>query len=194
MASTADCTTAATKINGVDLKPIDVDQYSLVRYVHATAMRLQAVHELDESEIEAFCDAVYTPHYTAQLQKQDLIGAWVGGELVATAGWYASDDGQTARIASVFVRPPFTRLGIGTCLVADVEAAARNAGFKAFGLRATGNSVSFFERLGYRVTVQGLKNIAIERGVPITFMRKIVASDNPEQEPTQSDQTADAEG
>jgi GNAT superfamily N-acetyltransferase len=188
---------AVSGIAGVGLKPIYVDQFSLVRYVHATALRLQGTHELDESEIEAFCDAVYTPYYTAQLQKQELIGAWIGGELAGTAAWHASDDGRSARVTSVFVRPPFTRLGIGTCLVSAVETAARNAGFTAFGLRATGNSVTFFERLGYGVTVQGLKNIAIERGVPITFMRKIdaVASTSADQQtPSQSGEKAIAEG
>lgn len=194
MSSSAESDRDGARADGIDIKPIDVDHLSLVRYVHATALRLQGLEHFTEDEIELFCDAVYEPHYTRELLQQDLIGAWIGGELVGTAGWYASEDGCAARIVSVFVRPPFTRLGLGERLLREVEARARNAGFGVFSLRAGGNSVPFFQRLGYTITSLGLANVAIERGIPVTFMRKADPRAQATSLPTPTTEPCDASG
>ena len=56
---------------GISIKTVDIDHMSLVRYVHATALRMQSADELTEDEIERFCDGVYEPSYTVQLMAQD---------------------------------------------------------------------------------------------------------------------------
>jgi GNAT superfamily N-acetyltransferase len=161
---------------GISVETVSIDHMSLVRYVHATALRMQSADELTEDEIERFCDGVYAPHYTMQLMAQDLIGAWIGGELAGTAGWSLSEDGSAARIGSVFVRPPFTRIGIGRRLIEAIETRARTAGLSAFDVRAIGNSAPFFEKLGYRATALGLAHIAMLGGIPVTSMHKADAA------------------
>lgn len=179
---------------GISIKSVDVDHMSLVRYVHATALRMQSADEITENEIERFCDGVYEPPYTVQLMAQDLIGAWIGGELAGTAGWILSEDASAARIASVFVRPPFTRIGIGKRLMEEIESRARLAGLSTFSLRAIGNSAPFFEKLGYTVTSLELAHIATLGGIPVTSMHKADAEQQVPPEPNATTEPAAAGG
>lgn len=159
--------------SAVVLKPVGLDDYSAVRYVHSTSLRLQGMAYLTEDEIQAFTDFVYSTEYVASLMQDNLVAAWLGDELVGTAGWCPSDsNGSAARIRSVHVRPLFTGLDIGTRLVLDAEDRARRAGFSEFSTRATPNAVGFFNALGYEVTSYGVRQLANEHGLPVSFMRK----------------------
>lgn len=155
------------------IKPVGLDDYSHVRHVHSTAMRLLAASHMAEAEIDIFLEHARSPDYSDRLMRLDLHAAWVGFDMVGTAAWTAADDtGGSARIQSVFVRPPFARLGVGRRLVTHVEALARAAGFSAFSVRATVNAVGFFERIGYHVVSHGQHNLTPELPLPVAFMRK----------------------
>lgn len=155
------------------IRRVGMDDWASVRYVHATAFRVLASRDCEPAEAEAFADFVRSQDYADRLLAENLHAGWLDGELVGTAGWIPADDsGALARITSVFVRPLFTRLGIGRRLALDAEARARAAGFERFSARATLNSVGFFEKLGYDVTSHGIHVIATEQGMPITYMRK----------------------
>ncbi len=157
----------------VEIKPLTPDDMSDVRYVHSAAFRVQAKAHLSQSEIQAFTDHVYSLGYGDKLAAENLHLAWLGDELIGTCGWSpVSDNGATARIRSIFVRPLFTRLGIGRCLVERAEAEARRAGFTQFTLRASVNSVGFFQTLGFEIKSYGVRNIDAEQGLPVRFMRK----------------------
>lgn len=156
-----------------ELRRIDVEHLSTVRYIHASAMRLNAAHILSDEEIQAFSTHVYTASYGESLQRQTLFGAFFDGELIGTAGWSVSDDNGTGvRIRSVFVRPLFTRVGLGRRLVHAVEENARTGGFATFSVRSTLNATPFFERLGYSITSHGVRPLFGNATLPVAFMRK----------------------
>ena len=164
---------------GADIAPIGPDDLADVRSLHATSFRLLAGHSFTDSEITAFSAHVYGMSYTTALseamQRRQLFGARVAGELVGTAGWSAGDGNViVARIRWVFVRPMFTGLGLGTRLVRTTEAAARRAGFESLSVEATLNAVEFFARLGYDITSHGVRPLAAREGLPVAFMRKSV--------------------
>lgn len=162
------------------IRRVGMDDWAGVRYVHAAAFRFLAGSDCEQSELEAFAAYVRSQEYAQRLQSENLYAGWLDGELVGTAGWTPADDsGSLARITSVFVRPLFTRLGIGSRLTLDAEARARAAGFERFSARATLNSVGFFEKLGYEVTSHGVHTIATEQGMPVTYMRKHEAAAEP---------------
>jgi len=162
------------------IRRVGMDDWASVRYVHASAFRILASSDCEPPELEAFAAYVRSPEYAARLHAENLHAGWLDGELVGTAGWTPADDsGSLARITSVFVRPLFTRLGIGRRLALDAEARARAAGFARFSARATLNSVGFFEKLGYDVTSHGIHAIATEQGMPVTYMRKHEAAVHP---------------
>ena len=106
-----------------ELRPIGLEDLPAVRHLHAASFKQAAAARLSETEIAAFARHVTTPAYMDELLNQDLTCAFVCGELVGTSGWCPADDrGTTARIRAVFVRPLFTREGIGEKLVRHAEA------------------------------------------------------------------------
>jgi len=138
-------------------------------------MRSQSGDALSDTEIAAFLKFVGSPAYSDSLLAEEVYGAFVGGQLVGTASWLVNgDDGQTARIASVFVHPLFARLGIGGRLLAEVEARARRSGFDQLGTSTTINAVAFFERYGYREASRGVKAFGPSCWLPVAFLRKRV--------------------
>ena len=155
------------------IRPVGVDDWANVRYVHSSAFRLLAASFCTSNEIDAFTAFVRSEAYAERLMWENLHAAWLDDELVGTAGWLPADDsGTQARITSVFVRPLFTGAGIGRRLVRDAEARALAAGFERFSTRATLNSVTFFEKLGYDVTSYGVHAITGQQTLPVTYMRK----------------------
>ena len=155
------------------IRPVGVDDWANIRYVHSTAFRLMSASFCTPNEIDAFTAFVRSETYAERLMWESMHAAWLDGELVGTAGWSPADDsGTQARITSVFVRPLFTRVGIGLRLVRDAEARASAAGFERFSTRATLNSVGFFEKLGYDVTSYGVHVVMGEQTMPVTYMRK----------------------
>ena len=171
---------SASPADRMTIRRVGMDDWANVRYVHATAFRILAGKDCEPAEAEAFAAYVRSQDYADRLQSESLHAGWLDGELVGTAGWTPADDsGALARITSVFVRPLFTRLGIGRRLTLDAEARAHAAGFERFSARATLNSVGFFEKLGYDVTSHGIHIITTEQGMPITYMRKHEAAAQP---------------
>ena len=155
------------------LRRIGLDDHSQVRHVHARAMRAHCGDTLSEAELAACLDFMGSPAYSDHLVSKEVHGAFVDGQLVGTASWLANgDDGETARIASVFVDPMFARLGIGGRLLGEVEARAAQSGFDQLGASATLNAVPFFERHGYTEASRGVKAFGPACWLPVAFLRK----------------------
>lgn len=94
------------------------------------------------------------------------------GELVACGGWSrrgklytgsgsAADDAriidpatEPARVRAMFVRPDWTRRGLGTRILDACQAAAKAEGFKSLALMATLPGVPLYERFGFQVREQ----------------------------------------
>jgi putative acetyltransferase len=162
----------ASAWNAVALRRIGLDDHADVRYLHSRAMQAQVGDALTDGELGAFLAFVRSPPYSDQLCTEEVHGAFVDGRLVGTASWLANgDDGETARIASVFVHPMFARLGIGGRLLAEVEARAAQSGFDRLGASATINAVPFFERYGYAEASRGVKAFG-PAWLPVAFLRK----------------------
>jgi len=161
--------------NAVAVRPIGLDDHSHVRHLHARAMQAQAGDALSDAELAAFTAFVVSPAYSDLLRTEEVHGAFTDGQLIGTSSWMANgDDGETARIASVFVHPMFTRLGLGGRLLAEVEGRAAQSGFEALGVSATINAVPFFERYGYAEASRGVKAFGPGCWLPVAFLRKRV--------------------
>lgn len=172
-----DSDTKADLAQAAHFRALGPDDLSDVRYVHEISIGLLTGDVLRPEEIEAFQISVRTPEYADKLLSNPLIGAFVGPlgarQLIGTVSWLPSDENKRqARIRSIFVRPFFTRAGIGSALLAQAEKEARHAGFAEFGVGALNNAVGFFERHGYEVSSHGTRNISANLALPLTFMRK----------------------
>src|SRR5215510_10639484 len=92
----------------VAVRRVGLDDHAQVRYLHARAMRAQCGDALSDGELAAFLSFVDSPIYRYHLRTEEVYGAVMDGQLIGTASWLANaDDGETARIASVFVHPMF---------------------------------------------------------------------------------------
>jgi GNAT superfamily N-acetyltransferase len=159
----------------LEIRRLGLDDHSNVRHLHARSMRSQSGEALSDAEIAAFLAYVGSPAYSDTLLAEEVYGAFVGGQLIGTASWHVNgDDGETARIASVFVHPLFTRLGIGGRLLSEVEARAVRSGFDQLGTSTTINAVAFFERHGYQEASRGVKGFGPDCWLPVAFLRKRV--------------------
>lgn len=157
----------------IQLRPVTVDDFSVLRYIHAGAFKSMAGGHYPDDEIKAFTSYIDTPQYADLIRGENILAGYIADEMVATAGWAPADDnGISARIRSVFVRPLFTGIGIGRRMALEAESWARKSGFRSFGARVTLNAVGFFETLGYEVTSHGVHMLPDDRGLPVSFMRK----------------------
>jgi putative acetyltransferase len=158
------------------IRRIGLDDHADVRHLHARAMRSQSGDALSDAEVAAFLALVGSPAYSDGLLAEEVFGAFVDGQLVGTAAWHVNgDDGESARVSSVFVHPMFARLGIGGRLLAEVEERAHRSGFDRLGTSATINAVGFFERYGYREASRGVKAFGPDCWLPVAFLRKRMA-------------------
>lgn len=163
-----------------EIRPIGPDDLAEVRSLHSSSFRMLAAHTFTEEEIAAFTDHVYSLAYTEALSeaiwRDQLFGAWLGRQLMGTAGWMAGDgNASSARIRWIYVRPLFTGLGLGTRLVEAAEAAARRGGFEVLSVEATLNAVEFFAGLGYQTSSHGVRALPRGQSLAVAYMRRPVS-------------------
>jgi hypothetical protein len=150
---------------------LGVDDFSALRYLHATALKAHTAAVLSQAEVDAFIALVRSAAYVDLLLKEETYGGFLDGELVGSASWHASgDNGRVARIGSLFALHP--RFGIGRQLLAVIEARAADCGFSQFATGVTANAVPFFVRHGYRIASRGTRILSAECGLPVTFLKK----------------------
>lgn len=160
----------------VAVRRVGLDDYSQVRYLHARAMRTQCGDALSDGELGNFLAFVESPAFSDHLRTEEVHGAFLDGQLIGTASWLANaDDGETARIASVFVHPMFARLGLGGRLLAEVEGRAVQSGFDLVGASSILSALPFFERYGYMEASRGVRACGPECWLPVAFLRKRIS-------------------
>jgi hypothetical protein len=169
---------AVTLDQRLSLRQIGVDDFSNLRYLHATSLRAQTLEVLSEEEVSAFVRLVYSPACTSLLMKEEVYGAWIDAELIGTVSWHAAgNSSSTASIGGIFVRHP--RLGIGRRLIAEAEARAHQCGFEHISACPTANAVPFFLRQGYVPVSRGVRPLSLGCVMPVTFVRKRLPSGRP---------------
>lgn len=155
------------------IRPIGIDDWSSVRYVHRDAFRTIIAPHITPEAAAAFLASLEDPAYADRLSACDLTGAWLDGELVGTAGWCRVDDrADVARIEGLFVRPLLTFMGIGAALLAHAESRARDAGCVAFTATVAPVSVPFLLRFGYDIAAHGADLPGAPFDEPMFLMRK----------------------
>ena len=80
-----------------------------------------------------------------RMARQDVFVAALedSGEIIGTVGYGGGE------LWALFVAPEHQRLGLGSALVAHVEAHARNRGLRRIVLSASRTGIDFYEQLGY---------------------------------------------
>ena len=155
------------------LKPVTIDDIASVRYIHSSAFNAFASSKHSEEEADAQINMINSSEFVDLIMSNNLYCAWLGDEMVGTSGWCPADDnGGTARITMLAVRPMFSEIGIGSFLVNTAEKRAKYAGFYDYSVRSNINSVSFFKTVGYKISSYGVLQTPMKIDLPVAFMRK----------------------
>jgi GNAT superfamily N-acetyltransferase len=122
----------------------------------------------------------------------------LGNELIACGGWSRRDklytgsgssgDGrlldpsrESARVRAMFVRPDWTRRGLGRWILEECEAAARSDGFRELTLGATLPGAPLYRAFGFHPTSEGeirlpdgrtMQCIWMDKPIPATTRRQ----------------------
>ncbi|MEM7621024.1 MAG: GNAT family N-acetyltransferase [Pseudomonadota bacterium] len=159
----------------IQLRPVELDDIASVRYVHKTAFEILAGDKHSEDEVKAHIDMIVSQAYIEKILSCNMYCALIDDEIVGTAGWCPADDnGRTARIKKVFVRPLFHTMGIGKILVKNAEKRAVQAGFDHFSVQSNINAVPFYKCLNYKISSHGIMTTPMDVDLPVAFMRKQV--------------------
>jgi putative acetyltransferase len=157
-----------------DVRPISVDDYASVRYLHASSIRAYAAERLTADEVDALLDYIHSPEYIDKMVSSDPVGAWIEGELAASSGWSVADDtGHSARITQLHVSPLFGRCGLGRLMLQVAEDRAFSGGFMQIGVRAIASGAAFLVHQGYEITSHGVQPLPSGVSVPVVFLRKL---------------------
>lgn len=169
--------TKVPALAAVRLSPIGLDDLSSVRYVHATAFSARIAPALLDTESKAWLAQFYAPAYTERLIRTGLMGAWIGRDLIGTAGWSPHPTAAaTARLGDLFVLPLFTGCGIGRRLLDTMEASAAASGYRLARADVPPCTAGFFEALGYRMISRGVRDVP-PATLPVVFLAKDIGSD-----------------
>ena len=120
------------------------------------------------------------------------INSAVGGRiLVACGGWskrktlFGSDGASVrepdlldpatdaAKVRAIFVHPEFARRGLGSLLLAHVEAAAQDAGFHRFEMGSTLTGVPLYRLKGYEEIERIAVPLSNGESLPVVRMTKV---------------------
>jgi GNAT superfamily N-acetyltransferase len=79
---------------------------------------------------------------------------------------------DAAKVRAIFVHPEFARQGLGTLILARVEAEARAAGFLRFEMGSTLTGVPFYRQMGYIEVERIAVPLCNGDALPVMKMRK----------------------
>jgi GNAT superfamily N-acetyltransferase len=79
---------------------------------------------------------------------------------------------DAAKVRAIFVHPDFARRGLGSLILAAVEQAARNAGFRRFEMGSTLTGVPLYRLKGYVETERIAVPLANGESLPVVKMIK----------------------
>ncbi len=149
-----------------------LDALSEIQALHALSFKTLARRAHTAKQIAAYTNMTQSDAYRADLEAGHLLMARFGDQVVATAGWIEwPGKNAVAQLGKVFVHPDMSSAGLGRRMVQAAENAARRQGFKKFAVRASKNTTSFYERMGY---LPGKPETFMTGGekLPVTLMKK----------------------
>jgi putative acetyltransferase len=129
--------------------------------VHIAAIRELCRSAYEPSQIDAWVSGKRAENYLRAIANQPFIVAELDGAVVG----FSELDPAASEVRAVYVRPDRTRRGIGGSLLQALESAARDCALTRVHLKASLNSIPFYEARGY--VVDELTAVVLESGVPL---------------------------
>jgi GNAT superfamily N-acetyltransferase len=134
----------------VEISPCQPEDYAALRELHTISINTNGWRFYSLAEVAERLKEIETPDYAMALARENVLIARIGETMVATASWRPSQRlPQTAIITQIFLHPFFTRGGIATRLIDEIEKEAYEQGFRFVSAHSDLNSRKLFSKLGY---------------------------------------------
>jgi GNAT superfamily N-acetyltransferase len=114
--------------------------------VHTSAIRDVASTHYTSQHIEAWAGRLSPASYGDPIENKIVFVATETGQICG----FSQLDPRNSVVEAVYVLPSHLRRGLGSRLLSAVESAAKASGLTQLTLDASLNSVSFYERAGYK--------------------------------------------
>ncbi len=145
------------------------DAESICR-MHTASIRELCKSHYTQGQIEEWTDALRPDRYVAAMELFEFMVAEVEGEILGLCVL----DLDNAELNALYVAPWTIGKGIGRELMAVAEELARKRGLAQLWLRATLNSVSFYEGVGYVCLEPSVHPLPSGMALPCTRMKKLL--------------------
>jgi ribosomal protein S18 acetylase RimI-like enzyme len=136
-----------------------------IRNAHAASVRGLCAADYTSKQITAWTNRK-PEEFRRAMTMETMFIAYVGKK---TAGFSATRDGE---IRAVYVRPCFSRRGVGKALLRAAEDAACDAGFTTLRLSSSITAHSFYKNHGYRTIKKSRYRFRDGTAVPCIDMKK----------------------
>ena len=72
----------------IEVSPIGIDDFSALRYLYAKSLIAQTAASVSDEQAAALIRLIYSPAYSDLIMDEEVVGAWLDGELVGSAAWH----------------------------------------------------------------------------------------------------------
>lgn len=127
----------------IPIRPAVAQDAKVIAALIQRTLRVSNAADYSVAEISRVYAGFSAGGMLERIECQDVFVAEIDGEIVATVGYARGE------LWALFVVPERQRLGLGSMLVAHIEAHARRRGDAQLALSASLTGVEFYERLGY---------------------------------------------
>ena len=125
------------------------DRDAILR-IHAQAIRRIVAQPYAAAQIEAWVAFPAPEGHEAELRSGHVFVAEEDGRIVG----YGRFDADSGEVEATYVAPGAQGRGVGAALLAESEARARRAGFRAIHVSASLNAVEFYRHAGFEPQVR----------------------------------------
>jgi GNAT superfamily N-acetyltransferase len=132
-------------MNDVLIRPASKQDSSAIRRVHLAAAKGPDSLERDNQNVLKWLDSRAPDDYMQEMLIEYFVVAELSNRIVGFAALHLDKE----EITSVYVDPLFTRRGIASLLICELEQEALRIGAEALGLQAAGGALIFYEKQGY---------------------------------------------
>lgn len=142
-----------------------------IRRTHKAAVLELCAGFYADKQLTAWAEAL-RPDMIVRVMSENSLAGFVaegGGEIL---GYSVLDDD---RVRAVYVHPDHARCGVGTVLLRAVEAEAAGKGVQVLRLRASLNSVRFYEACGYEAVRKVKRELPFSEAMECMEMEKRVS-------------------
>jgi putative acetyltransferase len=156
----------------VTIRPATTDDTPAIAEMHAASARELGRRHYDETQVRAWAGGKRPERYPVDEPGEYFVVATAEGTDIAGFGHLQLDEGE---VQAVYVNPEYARRGVGSALLAHLEATAKESGLTECHLWASLNAVPFYEQAGWQVVdseVVETSGDGVTATLPVKIMEK----------------------